>query len=189
MRNSAAACIIEALTAWRRVRLPNSRPRLQLGESLPGLGSINSVYASMGWTRSSVGRWMPPGQGQSGLCVALKIHLNSEGVLTGDGDAAESMPAAPQFDPQASCLLCGSMVPEAHPRMSHVTDMWRTSSLSDFRPKSVGLKKRALVGLAVARVLVRGSDSEAALVRLRCGAPPRRSFGSELNYTPKAPYC
>ena len=53
--------------AFHPGRLSNSAgQRLQLGESLPGLGSINAVYSGMGWTQSSVGRWLPPGQGSFG---------------------------------------------------------------------------------------------------------------------------
>lgn len=129
-------------------RLERSAPsrQRQIGDSLPGLRSINSVYTGMGWTQNSVGRWLPPG---------------ASGSSTG-ADPLDRPPSAPEHH-------------ASHPRLLQVTDMWRTSSWSDFRPRTVS------TGLRRQRV------SESELIRISCGAPARRSDG--VDFTPKAPWC
>eukprot|EP00913_Durusdinium_trenchii_P033508 g31371.t1 len=98
---------------------------------LPGLGSINAVYSGMGWTQSSVGRWLPPG-------------------TTGNAESQGVVHAEAQLD---------QLRQASNPRASQVADMWRTSSWSDFRPRSVSTSLR------------RQRVSETELIRARCGAP------------------
>lgn len=144
----------DAFESAQRLSTAIPRQRLQLGESLPGLGSINSVYSGMGWTQSSVGRWLPPGG-------AVSTGLDENQL-----DRPQSAPRPPSAQPEVQAL---------NPRVSQVADMWRTTSWSDFRPRTVSTSLR------------RQRVSESELIRISCGAPARRSDG--LDFTPKAPWC
>eukprot|EP00490_Sorites_sp_Unknown_P025002 CAMPEP_0114645548 /NCGR_PEP_ID=MMETSP0191-20121206/4627_1 /TAXON_ID=126664 /ORGANISM="Sorites sp." /LENGTH=160 /DNA_ID=CAMNT_0001858219 /DNA_START=42 /DNA_END=525 /DNA_ORIENTATION=+ len=95
MKENAARS--DAFESALRLSTAHPRQRLQLGESLPGLGSINSAYSGMGWTQNSVGRWLPP-----------------SGAPTGLGESQIDRPPSAPVQPDLQVL---------NPRVAQVTDI------------------------------------------------------------------
>ncbi|CAE7246633.1 GATL10 [Symbiodinium sp. CCMP2592] len=133
----------------------------RLGETLPGQGSISSAYSSRGWKQATSGRWLPP-------------DFPATTPDAGANHAVTEPPRSAQSERPRSRGL-----PDLH-----VTDMWRTTSWSDFGPS------RLLDGPG-AKGANAHDDRVAELVKARCGArqrPRKVTSVSELDFIPRAPW-